>query len=124
MTAGNNILFVLLLPLNALLLFPTLYRKNMLYFDAMIVTLHINTWIPLFQSIWIWILALMIAFLHAPESVFLSIPVINAAYYLLALKRAFNYSWVVAIVRWLPAFVIDTFYHWLMLLLYAVWFMH
>ncbi|MBK9735078.1 MAG: DUF3667 domain-containing protein [Saprospiraceae bacterium] len=30
MTTGNNIIFVLLLPLNALLLFPILYRKNVL----------------------------------------------------------------------------------------------
>jgi hypothetical protein len=124
MTTGNNILFVLLLPLNALLLFPILYRKKLFYYDAMIFTVHTNTWIPLFMSLWIWILALMIAFLNAPESIFLSIPVINAGYYLIAIKRAFGFSWVSAIVRWLPAFVIDTFYHWLLILLYAAWFMN
>jgi hypothetical protein len=89
----------------------------------MIFTVHINTWIPLFQSIWIWVLALMVFFLHAPESIFLSIPLINAAYYFFALKRAFGFGWVSTIVRWIPAFVIDTFYHWLILLLYAAWFM-
>jgi len=124
MTTGNNILFVLLLPLNALLLFPVLYRKKMLYYDSMIFTVHINTWIPLFQSVWIWVLTLMVGFLHAPESIFLSIPVINAVYYLFALKRAFDFTLIGIIVRWLPAFVIDTFYHWLILLLYAAWFMN
>ena len=121
-TAENNILFVLLLPLNALILFPLLYRKKMLYYDSMIFTLHINTWIPLFQSIWIWVLTLMIGLLRAPEAIFLSIPVINAAYYLFALKKAFGYNWVSTMVRWLPAFFIDTFYHWLILLLNAAWF--
>jgi hypothetical protein len=94
----------------------------MLYYDSMIFTLHINTWIPLFQSIWIWVLTLMIGLLRAPEAIFLSIPVINAAYYLFALKKAFGYNWVSTMVRWLPAFFIDTFYHWLILLLNAAWF--
>ncbi len=124
MTAGNNILFVLLLPLNALLLLPVLYRKKIFYYDSMIFTVHINTWIPLFQSIWIWVLGLMVGLLHAPESIFLSIPVINAVYYFFALKKAFGYNWVSTTVRWLPAFIIDTFYHWLILLIYAAWFMN
>lgn len=123
MTAGNNILFVISLPLLALLLFPVLYRKKTFYYDSMIFTMHINTWFPLFHSIWIWILALMVFFLHAPLSIFLSIHIINAAYYFLALKRSFGFSWVSTIVRWIPAFVIDTFYHWLLVLLYAAWFM-
>jgi hypothetical protein len=123
MTTGDNIIFVLLLPLNAFLLFPVLYRKKIFYYDVMIFTVHVNTWIPLFQAVWIWVLALMIGFLHAPVSIYLSIPVINAAYYLFALKRAFSFSWVSTILRWLPAFVIDTLYHWILLLLYAAWFM-
>lgn len=123
MTTGNNLIFVLLLPLNALLLFPVLYRKKIFYYDAMIFTVHINTWIPLFQSVWIWVLALLIGLLHAPFFIFLSIPVINAAYYFFAIKRAFGFSWASTLLRWLPAFVIDTFYHWLILLLYAAWFM-
>jgi hypothetical protein len=124
MTTGNNILFVLLLPINALLLYPFLYRKKIFYYDSMIFTVHVNTWIPLFHTFWIWILALMIGFLHAPESIFLSIPLINAGYYFFAIKRSFGYNWVSTILRWLPAFIIDTFYHWLILLLYAVWFMN
>jgi len=123
MTTGNNLLFVLLLPLNALILFPLLYRKKIFYYDAMIFTLHINTWIPLFHSIWLWVLVLMMVSLKVPESIFLSIPLINAAYYLFALKWAFDFSWTITIVRWLPAFVIDTMYHWILLLLYAAWFM-
>lgn len=123
MTAGNNILFVLLLPLNALLLFPFLYRKKIFYYDSMIFTLHVNTVIPLFHAVWIWVLALIMVLLHAPASIFLSIPVINAAYYFFALKRAFGYSWTSTILRWLPAFIIDTLYHWVLALLYASWFM-
>jgi hypothetical protein len=124
MTTGNNILFVLLLPLNALLLFPVLYRKKSFYYDTMIFTMHINTWIPLFQSLWIWVLGLMFHFLHAPVLIILSVPVINASYYFFALKRAFGFSWIGTIVRWIPAFVIDTLYHWILLLLYAAWFMN
>lgn len=124
MTTGNNILFVLLLPLNALLLFPLLYRKKMLYYDAMIYTVHVNTWIPLFQAIWIWVLTLMVGWLHAPESFFLSIPLINAAYYFFALKNAFGFTWGVTLARWLPLFVIDTWYHWIIILFYAAWFMN
>lgn len=124
MTTGNNLLFVLLLPLNALLLFPVLYRKKLFYYDAMVFTLHVNTWIPFFHALWIWVLALTMALLNAPVSIFLSIPVINAAYYFFAIKRAFGFSWVSTILRWLPAFVIDTFYHWLIMLLYAAWFMN
>lgn len=123
-TTGNNILFVLLLPLNAFLLFPFIYRKKILYYDSMIFTLHINTWIPLFQCIWIWVLALMMGLLHAPESIFLTIPVINAVYYLFALKKAFGYNWVSTIVRWVPIFIIDSLYHWTLLLLNAAWFMN
>jgi hypothetical protein len=124
MTTGNNILFVLLLPLNALLLFPFLYRKKIFYYDSMIFTLHVNTWIPLFMSAWIWVLALMMFLVHAPASIFLSIPVINAAYYFFALKRAFGFSWTSTILRWFPAFIIDTVYHWVLALLYAAWFMN
>lgn len=124
MTAGNNIIFVLLLPLNALLLFPILYRRKIFYYDAMNFTLHINTWIPLFLSLWMWLLAIMIAFLHIPEFIFLSIPIINAAYYFLAIKGAFDFGWLSTIIRWFPAFVVDTFFHWLVLLLYAAWFMN
>ena len=93
----------------------------MLYYDSMIFTVHTNTWIPLFQSMWIWVLALMIGFLHAPEAIFLSVPLINAAYYLIALKKAFRYNWVSTIVRWVPIFVSDTLYHWLILLFFAAW---
>jgi hypothetical protein len=124
MTTGNNILFVLLLPLNALLLFPFLYRKKIFYYDAMIFTLHINTLIPFFHAVWIWVLALMMFLVHAPASIFLSIPVINGAYYFFALKRAFGFSWASTILRWLPAFIIDTVYHWVLALLYAAWFMN
>jgi hypothetical protein len=123
-TTGDNILFVLLLPLNALILFPVLYRKKLLYYDSMIFTMHTSTWIPLFQSIWMWVLLLMIFLLRAPESIFLSVPVINAAYYLIALKKAFGYNWVSTILRWVPVFVIDTLYHWTLLLLNAAWFMN
>ncbi|MBK7184122.1 MAG: hypothetical protein IPH89_15075 [Bacteroidetes bacterium] len=83
LTTGYNIIFVLMLPFNALILFPFLYRKKIFYYDAMIFTVHINTWIPLFQALWMWVLVVMMGFLHAPESVFLSIPIINAAYYFL-----------------------------------------
>jgi len=124
MTAGNNVIFVLLLPFNALLLFPLLYRKKIFYYDSMIFTIHTNTWIPLFQSMWMWVLALMIGVLHAPVTIFLSIPLINAVYYFFAIKTAFSFTWLGTIIRWLPAFVIDTFYHWLILLLYAAWFMN
>ncbi|NOT38114.1 MAG: DUF3667 domain-containing protein [Saprospiraceae bacterium] len=122
LTAGNNILFVLLLPLNALLLFPLLYRKKLLYYDSMIFTLHVSTWIPLFQAIWFWVLGFMIGILNFPSSIFLSVPIINAVYFLLSIKKAFGYNWASAIVRWLPVFIIDTFYHWLLLLLNAAWF--
>ncbi len=124
MTAGNNVIFVLLLPFNALLLFPLLYRKKIFYYDSMIFTIHTNTWIPLFQSMWMWVLALMIGVLDLPETIFLSIPLINAVYYIFAIKTAFSFTWLGTIIRWLPAFVIDTFYHWLILLLYAAWFMN
>lgn len=124
MTAGNNVIFVLLLPFNALVLFPLLYRKKIFYYDSMIFTIHTNTWIPLFQSVWIWVLALLVGVLHAPVTIFLSIPLINAVYYFFAIKTAFSFTWLGTIVRWLPAFVIDTFYHWLILLLYAAWFMN
>jgi len=124
MTTGNNILFVFFLPFNALLLFPFVYRNKMFYYDAMIFTVHVNTWIPLFQSVWIWILMLMKVFLHAPETIFLSIPVINAAYYFLAIKGSFGFSWAGTTVRWIPVFVIDTLYHWILLLLYAAWLMN
>ena len=123
MTTGNNIVFVLLLPLNALLLFPFLYRKKILYYDSMIFTLHINTVIPLFHAVWIWVLALIMFLVHAPASIFLSIPIINAAYYFFSLKRAFGFSWACTTLRWLPAFIIDTVYHWVLVLLYASWFM-
>lgn len=123
LTTGNNILFVLLLPLNALLLFPFLYRKKLFYYDAMIFTVHINTAIPLFLAVWIWVLGLLMFLVHAPASIFLSIPVTIAAYYFFALKRAFGFSWTSTILRWLPAFIIDSVYHWTLALLYAAWFM-
>ena len=123
-TTGYNIIFILLLPLNALLLFPVLYRKKAFYYDSMIFTIHVNTWIPLFQSVWIWILGLLIIFLHTPVSIFLSIPVINAVYYFISIKRAFNFSWMSTILRWLPGFFIDTIYHWIIMLLYTAWFLN
>ncbi|MBL0084530.1 MAG: hypothetical protein IPP37_19785 [Saprospiraceae bacterium] len=72
MTAGNNVLFVLLLPINALLLFPLLYKKKIFYYDSMIFTIHTNTWIPLFQSMWMWVLILMIGVLHVPKIFFIN----------------------------------------------------
>lgn len=123
MTAASNILFVVLLPLNALLLYPILYRKKILYYDTMIFTMHLNTWIPLFQSIWIWILGLILVTFHVTQAIFLSIPVINAAYYFLSLKNAFGYTWISTLARWIPAFVLDTLYHWVIILLYASWLM-
>ncbi|MBK9109685.1 MAG: DUF3667 domain-containing protein [Saprospiraceae bacterium] len=123
-TAGNNLIFILLLPFNALLLFPVLYRKKFFYYDSMIFTVHINTWIPLFQSVWIWVLAIMLVCLDLPELIFLSIPLINAIYYLIALKNAFSYSWTATIARGFPAFIIDTLYHWIIMLSYSAWFMN
>ncbi|MBK8298664.1 MAG: DUF3667 domain-containing protein [Saprospiraceae bacterium] len=123
MTAANNILFVVLLPLNAFLLYPILYRKKLLYYDSMIFTMHLNTWIPLFQSIWIWILGLIMVYSHASQAIFLSIPVINAVYYFFALKNAFGHTWISTLARWIPAFIIDTLYHWVIILLYASWLM-
>lgn len=123
MTAANNILFVVLLPLNAFLLYPILYRKKLLYYDSMIFTMHLNTWIPLFQSIWIWILGLIMVYSHASQAIFLSIPVINAVYYFFALKNAFGHTWIITLARWIPAFIIDTLYHWVIILLYASWLM-
>ena len=124
MTTGNNLIFVLSLPLNALILFPILYRKKMYYYDSMIFTIHTNTWIPLFQSIWLWILAAMISFFNAPYSIFLSIPIINAVYYFMAIKKTFDFSLVSTFIRWLPIFCIDTLYHWIILLLVAAWYMN
>ena len=123
-TTGYNFIFVLLLPINAFLLFPIIYRKRAFYYDSMIFTMHINTWIPLFHSVWLWVLGFMITFIHAPGSILLSIPIINAVYYLIAIKRAFNFTWLSSIARWLPAFTLDTIFHWIIILFYTAWFLN
>lgn len=123
-TTGSSLLFVLSIPLLALFLFPFLYRKKTFYYDSLVFTMHINTWAPLFLSVWIWVLWLIGYFLHAPSAVSLSVPVLIAVYYFFALKAAFGFSWMGTIIRWLPAFVIDSLFHWILLLLFAAWFMN
>lgn len=124
MTTGNNILYVLLLPLEAFLLFLIFYRRKLFYYDTMIFVMHVNTWHSLFNSIWIWVLMLLIYFLDAPLTVFLSIPVFGAVYFFFAIKRAFGLTWLSTTLRWLPAYIIQTFYHYILSLLFAAWLMN
>lgn len=122
LTTGNNLVYVLLLPLEALLLFPVFYRKKLFYLDSMMFAMHVNTWFALFNGAYLWIAMLLVAFLKAPVEVFYLMFLFNAVYWLVAIRNAFSHTWPGALLRWIPALFIDNAHHIILTLLVAAWF--
>lgn len=105
-------LFLAMIPINAGILFVMFYKKNLLFYDTLIFSIHFNCILLIFYSIMI----SELLFLSSINIILLRILLLlNVILVILSLvisiKRVFNFNWISTSIRLLIAFFFSfTFY--------------
>lgn len=101
-------LFLIMIPVNAIILFFVFYRKRLLFYDALLYSIHFTCFFLIIYSI----LLLEVLFLTKVNGpLLLILAVINllilAVYLVVSLKKVFARTWISTILRLLFAFIIS-----------------
>jgi len=101
-------LFLIMIPVTAFILFIIFYRKQLLYYDTLLYSVHFTSFFLILYSVF---LMEVLWLLKVNEIILLILSVINllwlAVYLAVSLKRVFGFSWIGTIPRMFMAFVIS-----------------
>lgn len=93
-------LFLIMIPVNAFLLFLIFYRKSLLYYDTMIYSIHFTSFFLILYSIFLmevlWLSKISLVLLLVLIILDLLILIVYLA---LSLKKVFSFSWAGTILR-------------------------
>jgi len=100
-------LFLIMIPINACILFVFFYRKQLLYYDSLLYSVHFTSFFLVLYSVFLlqvmWLLKLN-------ETLLLVVTVINlillVIYLSVSLKRVFAFGWLSTILRMLVSSLI------------------
>ena len=101
-------LFLIMIPVNAFLLFLIFYKKQLLFYDTMLYSIHFTSFFLIIYSLFL----VEVMFLSKLSLTILIILVLIdllllAVYLAFSLKKVFNFSWIGTILRLLLAFMIS-----------------
>ncbi len=95
-------LFLIMIPVNAFILFLFFYRRSLLYYDTMLYSIHFACFFLIFYS---FVILQLLTFRQASDTVAMILGVtdllILTTYLLLSLKKVFARSWIETILRML-----------------------
>lgn len=101
-------LFLIMIPVNAFILFLLFYRKGLLYYDTLLYSIHLTCFFLIIYSI----LLLEVLLLSKVQGILLAIlAIINllllTIYLAVSMKKVFTYSWISTILRLFFAFILS-----------------
>jgi Protein of unknown function (DUF3667) len=101
-------LFLIMIPVSAFILFITFYRKQLLYYDTLLYSIHFTSFFLILYSLF---LLEVLWFIKVSQLLLLILSVINllfvAVYLAVSLKKVFGHSWLSTILRMCLASIIS-----------------
>ena len=101
-------LFLIMIPVNAFILFFIFYRKRLLYYDTLLYSIHFSCFFLIIYSI---LLIEMLLLSEVKGPLLLILAVINlllvTVYLAVSMKKVFTYPWTSTILRLFLSFIIS-----------------
>jgi hypothetical protein len=101
-------LFLIMIPVNAFILFLIFYRKKLFFYDAMIYSIHFTSFflviysLFLMEVLWLSNINMYLLLVASLLNLFFL-----ALYLVVSLKKVFGYNWISTVLRMLIAFFIS-----------------
>ena len=101
-------LFLIMIPVNAFILFLIFYRKRLLYYDTLLYSIHFTSFFLIVYSILL-LEVLLLSNIKGPLLLILALLnlLILSVYLAMSLKKVFKYPWISTILRLLFTFLIS-----------------